>query len=34
MLALNLILILNYIEQQYGICDQMHRKILIKSRMS
>ena len=34
MLTLNLILIHNYIEQQYDICDQKHRKILIKSRMS
>ena len=34
MLTLNLFLIHNYIEQQYDICDQKHRKILIKSRMS
>ena len=34
MLTLNLILIQHYIEQKYDICDQKHRKILIKSRMS
>ena len=34
MLTLNLIFNHNYIEQQYDICDQKRRKILIKSRMS